>query len=408
MQKKQGFLLIELIIGMGIAMAITVLLINTLQQTQKARTTLDDYVYVYTQAAIIYHQLERDLITAFAPDIIPVPPEKNSPENNSSQTADKANSQGKNKETDESEKKEKQKTFEKPFYATQKNKNLDVLTLITTSPLSTYWTSKTGPIKARMARVIYQLKKDPLDNNIKSNLKGNLNNDSYTLYRKEGQNLNFKTYTSDASSNTTANTGSNTGSDSSAIKDSKIHEYPIIKNIKTCAVTYEVVIEQEETDQKNNNPENKTDNTDSDTNKKQEYKTFTSWDQEESPDQTSNQELNKKDGVKSLPRLPHTVTVNLVLWNRKRNREFPFTFTYSIAWHDDKIKNKDKKTGTNTPANTKTVTKTNTKIETKTLAYTNKQPNTQPSAKEQLIIHRSKNGTRNRKSLFNNNKRRKI
>lgn len=340
MQKKHGFLLIELIIGMAIAMAITMILINTLHQTQKARTTLDDYVYVYTQAAILNHQLERDLITAFAPDIIPVPLEKNSensaqtknaPADNTAKPQEKQKSQDKqdNQDANENKDSKKQKPFEKPFYATEKDKNLDLLTCITTSPISAYWTNQSGPIKTRMARVIYQLKKDPL------------NGDSYTLYRKEGQNLDFKSY---APHTSTATSSSHTTSSSHATnnpnKEKKIHEYPMVKNIKTCVITYEVVIEQE-IEQKNNIPENKTnnktDNNNSDKNKKKEYKTFTAWDQEEkSPDQTSNQELNKAGPP--LPRLPHTVTVNLVLWNRKRSREFPFTFTYSIAWHDENKK----------------------------------------------------------------------
>jgi len=339
MQTKQGFLLIELVIGMAIAMAITLMLINVLHQTQKARATLDDYVYVYTQAAIINHQLERDLITAFAPDIILVPIEKNLAEKSTVEksTVEKSAENSENEDTSENKKTEKQKDFEKPFYATEKDKNLSLLTCITTSPLSTYWSSQSGPLKVRMARVIYQLKKDPLDTNAKNSPPS----DSYTLYRKEGQNLDFKAYSSDATTSLSAN---NTHANSTGTtRQDKIHQYPIVKNIKSCAVTYEVVIEQQDSTQEKSTPENKTENKmgenkkqDNNNNQqKREYKTFTNWDQEKKSDQKSE---SKKETEKELPRLPHSVTVNLVLWNRKRSREFPFTFTYSIVWRDGRKK----------------------------------------------------------------------
>src|SRR6266481_311395 len=132
-KKNPGFLLIEIVVGMAIAMAISLLLINTLHQTQKARTSLDDYVYVYTQAAIINHQLERDLTTAFAPNIILVPTEKiptTSPTPNSQAKkpeTDKTQETDAKKANNKTEKEKKEKTLEKLFYTTEKNKNLDLL-----------------------------------------------------------------------------------------------------------------------------------------------------------------------------------------------------------------------------------------------------------------------------------------
>ncbi|MCX5925619.1 MAG: prepilin-type N-terminal cleavage/methylation domain-containing protein [Candidatus Dependentiae bacterium] len=313
MKNNAGFLLIELVIGMAIASVVGLVLTNTLVQTNKYRAKIDDTVYIHSQAAVAQHQLEQDINTAFAPDMQLIAPEDESTPADKNATPDQKATPPAQKTAASPAKKKDEPLIKKIFYGTQNSdNNLDTLTLITTSPLKIYWGSKVGKAKARVARVIYRLIKD------------NDRPDSYTLYRQEGQDLNFDTYSSDKTDNA--------------------RNYALVKNIKKLVMTYEVGIEKE--------PEkNQSNNTDTQATQKPkkpeiDYKDFTEWIQE------AKETKNEDDSVSAMPRLPHTVTVQMTLWNREHSKETTFIFAYPIAWRDTPKKQPAKKQAT--PPNTST------------------------------------------------------
>jgi type II secretory pathway component PulJ len=324
MKQHCGFLLIELIIGMAIAATVSLVLITALYQANQARATIDDRMYIYSQAAILQAQLERDITTAFAPDMKKVVPEQEEnaeesaekdkkPEDKKSENPEKSDNPEKG---DTGTKNSKEKPLKKIFYATQNAENLEQLTCITTSPLMAYWNAKTGSPKARVARVIYRLQKN------------SDHPESFTLYRQEGQDLAIESYKTDEKNTVTKSIGN----------------YPIVKNIKKCVVTYEVGIEKQPAEQPATTEQTATDTqktTDKTPTKPEiEYKTFPTWDRENSDANNDNKEATEED---TLPLLPHTVTVEIILQNRTHTREIPFTFVYPIVWRDTTKKRTTKK-----------------------------------------------------------------
>ena len=214
-----------------------------------------------------------------------------------------------------STKKTEKKSLKKIFYGVNEGENLNLLTLITTSPLTTYWGEKTGKPKARVARVIYRLTKD------------DTRPDTYLLSRQEGQHLDFDTYSPD--------------------KNSQDHTYIIAKDIKRCVVTYEIGVEKESTEQSTQQSTTQTEqpnspttqlNTSTRTNATPnqgvkpeiEYKTFPEWNQEETAENKEEAAENKKESNSTtqkppLTRIPHTVTVELTLWDHEHKRETAYT-----------------------------------------------------------------------------------
>jgi|GEM_PF-2891808 len=272
MNKKHGFLLLELVISMSLAAIISFTLVNTLYRANKASAALDNTMYVFSHAALAQYQLERDITTAFAPVIQIVETKKME----DIKAEENTENQAKNKE------KETQKLF---FGIQNSNNNLSMLTCITSSPLASYWSSKTGKPKARIARVIYRLIKDTHQP------------DTYTLFRQEGQNLDFDTYAAD--------------------KSSGAHNYALLKNIKQCTITYKISIEK-----KAKAPMAQEEKTAYTTKPEIEYKTFTEWG-------TTKPDITKKE--EPFPILPHMVTVALTLWDKEHAREYSFNFVYNIA-----------------------------------------------------------------------------
>lgn len=341
MKRNPGFLLIELIIGLALAATISLLLAGTLFRTNRARMRVDEQMDIYAHAALVQHQLERDLTTAFDPEVHMVPTE--SPQEPTAGTS----TSEQNKETKseslsdlsavalaKEESPEKSLT-QKIFYATNNGDNLDLITCITTSPLATYWGAQTGAAKASVARVVYRLVKDPEHTN------------AFMLTRQEGQDLNFASY---------ENTSNNAP-----------RAYTIAKNIKSCTCTYEVGLESTPTSSSPATTPDKTPavsgvalrsvNTakavkDAEAKSQEqapviEYRTFPDWTHAESqsantapsslfalramPDASLTATPDTAKAVEKtepLPRIPHRITVTLTLWHPQQLRESTFTFIY--------------------------------------------------------------------------------
>ena len=136
---KQGFTLIEIMIGMVIAGLLSAGLFTTIRQVGKEQQTIGDITSTYGRLAIFQQQIERDLMGAFVPtqyDLLPTQTDR--------------------KET-------QKKPLEKIFYGESKGKGgrLDYMTFITNNPLEIYFGVKDVKLKPRVARVVYRLTPDP-------------------------------------------------------------------------------------------------------------------------------------------------------------------------------------------------------------------------------------------------------
>jgi hypothetical protein len=169
---KSGFILVELLISTTIAAVMSVLLLGALYQTNKVQIAMDGVIDTTARASLLQYYMERDIMGAFVPVMDVVEQEKAGEAGVQQQPA---NVQVPPAQT--SEKKVEKRSLEKSFYGVSKDGRFELLTMITSNPLITYWDTKTGSPKARIARVTYTL--EPSKEN----------KDSYIMYRAETQDL---------------------------------------------------------------------------------------------------------------------------------------------------------------------------------------------------------------------------
>jgi len=241
---KKGFILIELLIATLIASMISILLLTALQQTNKFQSVIDNNIDIYTRAIIFHHQLEKDIMGAFVPIQA-------------------------HKQPIHSEKKQTKLPLDHIFYSVNRDKKLNILTFITTSPLEVYGVAKIGSSKPRVARVVYRLQSE------------NEKKPSYILLRQEGSKLSFALYEKN--------------------NPKTPRSYQLIDGIKDLSITYTAVEKQQEIDKK-----------------QPLHKTVNEWDWPQ----------KKQPNKKEKPPLPQFVTVNLVLWDNDYKRDISFTFIF--------------------------------------------------------------------------------
>lgn len=136
---KQGFTLIEIMIGIVIAGILSAGLFTTITQVGEVQQAVNGITSIYGRLSIFQQQMERDVMGAFVPmqyDVLP---------------------------TQTGQKQTEQKPLEKIFYAESKGNGgrLDYLTFITSNPLEVYSGVKDIKLKPRVARVVYRLIPDP-------------------------------------------------------------------------------------------------------------------------------------------------------------------------------------------------------------------------------------------------------
>lgn len=156
-----GFSLIEVLIALAIASIIGVALFTTLTQMNSLTQNADTIMYEDGRITLLHNQLKKDLSGAFVPtQAVEQPLDK--------------------------EKKNK-KPLQKIFYGTNQEKGmLNTLTFITTNPLASY-----GSSKPRVARIMYRLIAE----------KESGNPPTYTLYRQQGNDLEYDSYKQDNKKN---------------------------------------------------------------------------------------------------------------------------------------------------------------------------------------------------------------
>lgn len=373
-----GFTLIELIIAVALSSIVSLVLINALYQMSRFRTTVDERVSVYSHAAIIQQQLERDITSAFIPDLVKT-------STKSQEEAGTNQARAGNQNQAESEKNSAQKPgtdsvnqgeseqkdeLKKWFYGAKSGENFDLLTCITTSPLPGYWGAKSGKPRVRIARVLYRLQRD------------SERPDSYILYRQEGAELDFASYHENGPRN-----------------------FVVAKDIKSMTIIYEAEIKHAKPEDKKSlaggtapagaqaaagaaqSAEKGAQES------APEYKLFPEWDSDKlTKNKRGDPPVYAKGyaGLASIQtqavpaialaaagragegntetqdissRIPHSVSIELRLWNPEHTRDRLFKFVYTVMWQDTKNKASsapsaeptDKaagQTGTSTPSTT--------------------------------------------------------
>lgn len=193
------------------------------------------------------------------------------------------------------------------FFATQKDKNTDVLTFITTNPLASFWSdSGAGKAKSRLARVVYRLESDK-DNPL-----------LFKLMRQEGMDLDFKNYESGAKK--------------------VIRPLEVTRGIKDFSLRFMVEDEPEKKEEvskiastpgkgsvapvKDSVEQRKT----------IKYKTLDEWRDEEKKD-----EKERKKEFK----IPRFVQLKLTLIDTKKNREEEFEYIFPIACDGEPFSKKE-------------------------------------------------------------------
>ena len=178
--QRRGFSLIEVMIALMITSMLLAGLFATIYQVGFMQRSVETIVSADERAAIILHQMERDIMGVFIPEQIHKIIKK--------------------------EDEDSKKGIDKVFYGTQKEKQLELLTFITNNPLELYLKIKNVKPKPRVARVLYRLVPE----------KGHKN--SFTLTRQEGQKLSFKEYKKDAKGS--------------------LRPFNILEGLASCSITY--------------------------------------------------------------------------------------------------------------------------------------------------------------------------
>ncbi|HXW86043.1 MAG TPA: prepilin-type N-terminal cleavage/methylation domain-containing protein [Candidatus Bathyarchaeia archaeon] len=318
--KRHGFTILELIVAMLIASIVMMMLLSALRGAGTFQTSVDDFVHVGYRATIAQRQLTRDFIAAFIP--VQAQEQKKEeeqktekePDEKTEKTTDAEKKQKGGKKEDGPEK-EKKKPLENVFVAGHENKRFSFVSCISSNPMETYWSEKTGSPKPRVVRIYYYL--EPNKENKKN----------FTLFRQEGTDLEMAPYQKKG--------------------EKAPRGYPLINDIKNMTVEYGVTIEQ------------KKEGADKNAKVEREYKISAEWTsnrkkekeqkkQDEQPEEPKRGEKKEPE----LPLIPHWVKITLDLWDNKQTNSRLFTFIIPIPI--DSLEHKDEKKEQKKPAKKET------------------------------------------------------
>jgi prepilin-type N-terminal cleavage/methylation domain-containing protein len=299
---KKGFSLIELLIGIAIGSMIASILLTALYQGSRFQKTVDTVFDSSVRVAIVTNQLEKDFMGAFIP--VQARIKQSDEEQEDEDPAQKKESAVVKKETPSGKKDTQQvdrpaeKPLEKIFYSTNKGTNLATLTFITNNPIAVFVGKDVGVMKPKIVRVQYTLVPDKEKK------------DTFRLIRQEGVELDL------------ANFG-------------KPRSYELLDAIKEFSVTYTARIEKKEENKQNMREDKQA----TATSQKvlYEYKTMPEWVSEPAQDaQKPPTEENQQ-----MPRIPYSVTIKIVLWNKKQAEE-TYIVSYEIPVDTSEPQQKEK------------------------------------------------------------------
>jgi prepilin-type N-terminal cleavage/methylation domain-containing protein len=136
-RSSSGFTLIELLAGLVISALLIVTITNLFYQLSLTVKSVETIADLDQNSVIALHQISKDLGGAYMP-ALRAPVQKDEKTTSTAQ--------------------EQQKPVEKAFFATEKDKRFNLLTFITTSPLTRFVAPVAGAMpKPQLVRVMYQL-----------------------------------------------------------------------------------------------------------------------------------------------------------------------------------------------------------------------------------------------------------
>lgn len=281
---KQGFTFIEILIATTVASILATALFFSYAQINKVFVSTKNYIDQYEAILLMQHQLSKDLAGAFIPVQAVNLKDKKQPQKQPDKTGPTKEAQAKSPEQAVSLEQQEKKApvLKDPFISKNHEKNMQMLSFITNNATRVFVGKKTGEVKSNTARVVYTLEKDQYSSK---------DMPAYILYRQEGSELNLKQYTK---------------------ADSAIERYPLVHNIKSCTLTFEVIVDQK-------HEETAKDVKKSAAETKKKVKQFSDW----------HMSKDEKD-PRAQAKLPHKVTCKCVLWNDKQTTQQEFTFTVII------------------------------------------------------------------------------
>jgi prepilin-type N-terminal cleavage/methylation domain-containing protein len=284
--KTLGMTLIEMVVALAISSLLTLLLYQSLNQTQKTTSAVDAIFDYALSAPIAYNQLDKDISSIFVPEQVfrnlmeeQKKKEKKSADDKKQNQMQKENI---NEEplTDGSKDKPTEK-LKNIFVATKKGKELESISFLSTHSLSLF-----NAVVPRSVRVVYRLV--PAQNGL------------FVLIRQESTKL-----------------------DLSLEKFKEIREYELMRGIREFSMQF--LIPDPQKDAKK--PEEK------------KYKAVEAWLPEEV----------EKEGKKSEALIPEFIIIKGVTVHESTQREYPFEWWFKVLAFDgvvqrvEKIKNVTKK-----------------------------------------------------------------
>jgi len=309
-----AFTLLELVISIAIAAILSLSLTMLLNQSYASQKKLETLTALYERAALLFTQLERDLMGATIPIENILALETSSSASSYAEatadkkaTADRAEKKGEKKTEpapSSADKKEEPvyKPFDRVFYYKRANNQL-FFSWITHNPLQLYWGSGVGVARPRIARVMYRLEQDPADKTL------------FKLLRSEGFDLTYAPYEKHS--------------------EQKYKGYALVEGIKSLKITCVAVIQKKESSSASAT---------ADKQKKEqqppqtEVKTADTWEWPLPKDDSKKTDEKKTE---ELPPLPQGVRIELVLWDEATEREV--TFEYGIYIPSLPVLNREKK-----------------------------------------------------------------
>lgn len=309
MKTLKGFTLLELVISIAIAAIISLSLTMLLNQSYASQKKLESLTQLHERAALLFTQLERDLMGATIPieNILALESENQKKDKGKKPAQDtKEKKESTEPAPSSADKKEDipYKPFDRVFYYKRANNQL-FFSWITDNPLQLYWGSAVGVARPRIARVMYRLEPDPNDKTL------------FKLMRAEGFDLTYAPYEKHT--------------------EQKYKGYALVEGIKSLKITcVSIILKQDE--QKDESVKVPAAQAGTDKQKKTEQKppqtevkTADSWEwplpkDEKSSSAKATADMDKK--TEEMPPLPQGIRIELVLWNEATEREV--TFEYGI------------------------------------------------------------------------------
>jgi len=299
---KKGFILLEVLIASAISTFILAMITSVVYQTNNSFARMSKISSIEMRALLIQHQMERDLSGAFVPYVRKEKKEQSTAV--AGQAAQKASGASVSGKQSEQKKQYEDVPLKDAFLSKNKNKNLELVTCITSNPIPVY-----DVAKSRIARVVYTLVPDKVRGKQPP---------SFRLFRQEDVLLDLKAFMAK----------SQTG----------VRSYEVVKHVKRMTVKYTVTVKKGQASAVAKAMADKQD----ETNKKASQKTATETKEEEIEYKTFDQ-WTEKEVEQTKRQRPDFCLFTVELWDDAKKSSDSFEFSVYIFQGEYSPQEKKKK-----------------------------------------------------------------